>query len=231
MKKLLLLHGALGSKEQFGDLSEKLADSFEVHTMNFTGHGGGEIPSELFSMEMFAADIELYLDENNINEIDVFGYSMGGYAALQFAVDNPEKAGKIFTLATKFEWTPEIAEREVKMLDAEKIKEKVPKFAEELAMRHGVDKWKQVLMKTAEMMKALGESGGRHAGHPLHLDQINNEVLVGIGDSDKMVTLEETIKTFRILPNGKLLILPGTPHPLEVVDTEKLAEEIRRFFI
>src|SRR4249920_759545 len=133
MKRLLLLHGALGAREQFGDLAGKLKDSFEVHTINFTGHGGGDIPGIPFSMEMFREDIISYLDKNNISEIDIFGYSMGGYAALHTAVNSPGKIKKIFTLATKFEWTPQTAEREVKMLDAEKIKAKVPKFADELA--------------------------------------------------------------------------------------------------
>ncbi len=231
MKKLLLLHGALGAKEQFDELSAKLSSSFEVHTMNFTGHGGGEIPNEPFSMEMFRGNIISYLEENDIKEIDIFGYSMGGYAALHTALNSPGRIKKIFTLATKFEWTPEIAEREVKMLDAQKIKAKVPKFAEELAARHGENNWETVLLKTAEMMKGLGDSGGRHAGRPLHLDQINNEVQVGIGDSDKMVSLKESETASKALLNGRLIVLPGTHHPLEMVDAERLAREIKRFFI
>lgn len=230
MKKLLLLHGALGAKEQFNPLTEKLNSNYDVHTFNFQGHGRSAIPAEPFSIEMFAGDIISYLDENNINSIDIFGYSMGGYAALYAAINNPGRIGKIFTLATKFEWNPEIAEREIKMLDAEKIKQKVPKFAEELSKRHGADKWEIVLEKTAEMMKGLGESGGKHGGFPLQLDNINNEVLVGIGDSDKMVILEESKAASENLPNAKLIVLPGTPHPIELVDVDRLAEVIFNFF-
>ena len=38
-QKLLLLHGALGSKEQFTALNEQLSSEFEVHTLDFEGHG------------------------------------------------------------------------------------------------------------------------------------------------------------------------------------------------
>ena len=224
MKKLLLLHGALGSKDQFKELTKKLNGSYEIYSLNFSGHGGSVIPKEPFSMDMFAGNIISYLNDNSINEIDVFGYSMGGYAALHTAINFPERIGKIFTLATKFEWTPEIAERETVMLDAEKIKQKVPKFAEELALRHGENNWVRVLGKTTEMMRDLG------AGEPMLFGNIKNEVLVGIGDRDKMVTLEETITAYRSLPNSKLLVLPGTPHPLEMVDAERLAREIKSFF-
>ena len=226
MKNILLLHGAIGSSAQLEPLKNNLSGSFHVHTLNFTGHSGGEIPAEPFSIEMFAADIIRFIDKNGFTGIDIFGYSMGGYAALYAALKNPGKIGKIFTLATKFEWTPEIAEREIKMLDAEKIKLKVPKFAEELLMRHGADKWTIVLEKTAEMMHALGNNN--LLTHE-RLGEVNNEVLVGIGDSDKMVTLEETIAAYRSLPNAKLIVLPGTPHPIEHVDINRASTEIKEF--
>lgn len=225
MKKLLLLHGALGSKDQFTELITKLRGNYEVHAINFSGHGGKDIPAEPFTMEMFAKDIAGYLDEKNISEIDVFGYSMGGYAALLMELLSPGRIKKIFTLATKFEWSPEIAEREVKMLDAEKIKKKVPKFAEELAKRHGEGNWVKLLEKTAEMMRELGN------GNPLELNQLSNEVMVAVGDRDNMVSLEETITAYRAIPNAKLLVIPGTPHPIEQANIGILAEEIKRFLI
>lgn len=227
MNRILLLHGAIGAKDQFRVLRELLSAEMEVHTMNFTGHGGGEIPEEPFTIDMFAGDIIKYLDSNHMDEINVFGYSMGGYAALYAALNNPGRIGKIFTLATKFEWTPEIAEREVKMLDAQKMKIKVPKFAQELAKRHGEDKWEILLKKTADMMTGLGN---RNVLTAELMKQVNNKVLVGIGDSDKMVSLEETITAYRALPNANLIVLPATPHPIEMADSTRLSAEIKSFF-
>jgi pimeloyl-ACP methyl ester carboxylesterase len=225
MNQLLLLHGAIGAKDQLDDFKKILSDAHDVHTLNFTGHGGNELPEEPFTMDMFARDIIGYLDENNINVIDIFGYSMGGYAAIHTALNHKDRIGKIFTLATKFEWSPEIAEREIKMLDAEKIKAKVPKFAGELALRHGEDNWIKLLEKTAEMMRELGK------GKPLKLNQLSNEAMISLGDRDKMVSLEETIAAYRAIPNAKLLIIPGTPHPIEQINIGILADEIKRFLI
>ncbi|HAX49045.1 MAG TPA: alpha/beta hydrolase, partial [Bacteroidetes bacterium] len=102
MKKILLLHGAIGSQEQLEPLKIELSGKYEVHTFNFTGHGGSEIPHEPFSIEMFAGDIIDHVNSNDLAGIDIFGYSMGGYAALYAAHKNPGKIGRIFTLATKF---------------------------------------------------------------------------------------------------------------------------------
>ncbi len=226
MSSILLLHGALGSKEQFNELAGVLAESYDVHSFSFSGHGARELTGEPFSIELFAQEITDYITLNKLNGINIFGYSMGGYAALYAASKQPGLTGKIFTLATKFTWSPEIAAREVKMLDAEKIKAKVPQYARELANRHGADKWEKVLLKTSDMMTALGNnlllSG-------CVLNEIKNEVLVSVGDSDKMVSLEETISAYRSLPNAKLLVLPGTPHPLEQVDPVRLVYEIKKF--
>lgn len=225
MDNILMLHGALGSKKQFSALEKILSEKFNVYSLDFTGHGGNKIPDEPFSIRMFSDNILGWLNHNGIDKINIFGYSMGGYAALYLAKRNPERIGKIFTLATKFEWNEEIASREVKMLDAAKIKEKVPKFAEELKQRHGKD-WEKVLEKTADMMINLGKQ--------IELTEediasIENEILIGVGDSDKMVTLEESINVYRRLKNGKLIVLPDTPHPLEQVNFKSLGKEIEFF--
>jgi esterase/lipase len=167
------------------------------------------------------------VNDNKAGRINIFGYSMGGYVGLYLAKIYPEKIRKVFTLATKFRWNEEISALEVKMLDAAKIKEKVQMFADELKNRHGTN-WEKVLSKTAEMMTNLGRE------NTLKTDDysaIENEVLIGIGDRDKMATIEESIDVYRRLKSGRLLVLPNTPHPLEKVNTERLVYEIKGFFI
>jgi len=225
MQDLLLLHGAIGSKDQFAALTEKLKGHFNIHTLNFSGHGDANM-SGSFSIAAFADKVLEYIHSKDIQTIDIFGYSMGGFVALYLAKRHPEKIGKIFTLATKFLWTPEIAQREIRMLDAAKIAEKIPAFANELEKRHNTD-WKIVLQKTADMMVGLGEN------NPLQTEDykvIGNPVRIAIGDKDMMVTLEETIAVYRDLPNATFAVFPNTQHPIEKVDVERLAGEICSFF-
>lgn len=224
MNPLLLLHGAIGSSAQLKPIAAALTDR-EVHALDFSGHGGKPI-NGVFSIERFAADVLDFLDANHVAQADFFGYSMGGYVALFLAHTHPRRVGRILTLATKFEWSPEIAAKEIKMLDPEKITEKIPAFAAELEKRHTPNDWKQVLSQTAELMTGLGHEN-RLPAHDLA--SIAQTVRLMIGDRDTMVTLEETISVYRLLPNASLAVLPMTPHPIEKIAIDRLVQEIKSF--
>lgn len=223
MNKILLLHGAIGSSVQLEPLAEKLINDFKVNLLNFSGHGGKEISDEKFSIEMFAEDVLYFINRNKLEGINVYGYSMGGYVALYIARYYPGKINKIFTTATKFDWNEETSLKESKLLNPEKITEKIPEFANQLSERHSPENWKMVLNKTAEMMIELGKNPVLKEDD---FSKIENEVLVSVGDRDNMVSIEETADVYRKLKNGSLLILPDTPHPIEKINIDKLANEI-----
>ena len=226
MENLLLLHGALGAAPMLEPLKQKLQGQFLVHTLNFSGHGGRNLPQEPFSMDLFVRDILQFLDEKGIRSTHIFGYSMGGYAALCLALQHPQLVKSVFTLATKFAWSPETAAKETQLLNPGKLEEKVPKFAATLAQRHAPQDWKQVMQRTAEMMLHLGSAPVLTAEA---LQQVQAPVQVAVGDRDNMVSVEETLWAYRSLPNASLLVLPATQHPLERVSTQRLADEIGQF--
>ncbi|MBK9151549.1 MAG: alpha/beta hydrolase [Saprospiraceae bacterium] len=222
---LLLLHGALGSKSQFDALIPLLNTQYHTHSFDFSGHGADCYDNEL-SMELFCEDILRYMEKNQISECTLFGYSMGGYAALNFVGKHPERVNRIMTLGTKWAWSPDAAAREAAMLDPEIMMAKVPAFAEMLDKRHNGQGWKKLVYRTRELMHRLGESGEYDPGF-LHSIQI--PVLICVGSLDKMVSLEESDYVSKQIPNGNFKILDSTPHPLEKVDMHILAEEIKAF--
>lgn len=227
LNNILLLHGAIGSKEQFISLELALNNEYQVHKLSFAGHGGEAFPESELSISYFAKQVIDYLDSKQIDSIDIFGYSMGGYVALYMAIHYPNRVKRIFTFATKFDWSPESAKKESGMLNPEVIEIKVPAYAEQLKSIHGESNWKKLLNKTAEMMLAMSSYDYLNNES---LAKIENKVMVGIGDKDKMVSLEETIAAFRALQNSSLLVLPNTAHPFDRINLEVLTREIRSFF-
>jgi len=223
--KLLLLHGALGSTSQFEVLKEKLIPHFEVYAFNFSGHGSDTTNGD-FSIERFANDTLDFLDQHHLNSINIFGYSMGGYVALKLAKENPEKIYKVMTLATKFDWNPESAALENKKLIPEIIEEKIPQFAEALTERHFPNDWKTIVRKTASMMTELGNG---KAMKPEEFSSIGQQVLICVGEEDKMVSINESGAIANKLSHGKLKIIPGFKHPIESNDPEILADLIYSF--
>src|SRR5258706_16149806 len=112
MPPLLLLHGALGSKEQFDPLLPFLSEHVPVHSLSFTGHGSVPLADEPFSIELFCNEVLKWMDQEKIDCIDIFGYSMGGYVGLVLARRHPSRVNRVMTLATKFQWDEATAQRE-----------------------------------------------------------------------------------------------------------------------
>jgi pimeloyl-ACP methyl ester carboxylesterase len=218
--RTIFLHGALGSAKQM----QALASLIEADTecMDLPGHGARSNDDAPFDIERMAMAVAKCITQPE----DLFGYSMGGYVALYLAATQPDKVKRVVTLATKFHWTPEGADQEVRMLNAEKVKEKVPAFAALLETRHG-SQWPLVMERTAQMMLALGQ---QPILTPELLGSITCPVLLLRGTEDTMVSREETLWAQRHLTNAQFQQLEGQPHPLEKVDLSVIVNLFRETF-
>lgn len=225
-ESILLLHGALGTQAQFDSLKSILADQFTIHTMDFEGHGAWAATAP-FTMQRFTQNVIDYLNEQQIVKIHLFGYSMGGYVALQVAKEMPEKVDRVMTFATKFDWTPESAAKETRMLNPEKIAAKVPAFARSLEQAHQGNDWKGVLNRTADMMIGLGNGNGLQEED---MRQIQHDVQVTVGSNDRMVGSSESSKWAAFLPQGRFMELDGFEHVLLKNDQSSLAKVMTDFY-
>lgn len=223
-KNLILLHGALGASSELRSLATKLNEHFDVHVMEFQGHG--VTPSkDVFSITAFAEQLQRFIDGKNLKGAAVFGFSMGGYVALYLATQQPELMSRIVTLGTKFHWTPESAALEIRKLNPMKIQEKVPKFAAYLAQLHGESNWQELMQNTANMMLELGNNELLENRFSL----IQNPCFIGLGDSDDMVTIGESIRAVDQIPQAKFYSLEDTPHPINRVDLDRLGAKLCEF--
>lgn len=226
MEHLILLHGAIGSKQQLAPLQASLSAHYCVHTLNFYGHGGHNFVNKPFSIPLFAEQVIHYIKSISPQQVHIFGYSMGGYVALYIAKHYPTIAQKIITLGTKFYWDKHIAFKEAQQLQPAVIEQKIPAFAKILQERHTAQQWVNVLNQTADMLKAMGENN-----HFCETDyaSITSPVCVMLGDRDKMVTLQETINVYTNLFNAQMVVLPNAPHPIEQVHVGLLSYMIHYF--
>ncbi|WP_294670483.1 alpha/beta hydrolase [uncultured Fluviicola sp.] len=228
MKNLIILHGALGAKSQFEQLASQLSEHFHVYTLEFDGHGTKSTGAADFSIELFAQNLKDFMQQNDIQKPMIFGYSMGGYVALKLESLNPGSMEKLVTLGTKFDWNPESAEKEAKMLNAEKIEEKVPSFVAYLKSLHGENSWRTVLQATAKMMLELGNKPAlksydfHHIQVPVHLLR---------GEKDAMVTKEETAEVQHLLRNGSYTEIADWLHPINLVPSDQLAQQLLSLYL
>jgi len=224
---LLLLHGVLGTSTQFKQLIPLLKDKYDVHTLDFEGHGSSPPKNRPFRSKHFAENVLEYMKMNAVKAADIFGHSMGGHIGLYLARFYPKRIKRVFTLGTKFVWTPEIAKKENAFLDPKKLTEKVPQYAIELRGRHAACGFEKILEKVREMNVSIGK---KNELNDEDIQKINKKVRIGVGDRDYMASIEESVNVYRLLQHGELQIFPDTQHPLERVSFPNLAYSILNFF-
>lgn len=213
---IIILHGALGSRHQFDALLERCGSS--ARFIEFPGHGSTADQEAPWSIAAFTDHVANELEQIG-GKARIFGYSMGGYVAMYLAMQRPDLVSRILTVGTKLAWSPTTAEHEAARLDSEGILAKVPHFAADLMRRHGEDRWKIVLDKTASLMHDLGTTP---LLTPERVTTLEQPVRLCVGDRDVMVSIDETAALARALPNGQLAVLPGTRHPMEQLDLDQL---------
>ena len=223
---LIMLHGALGSSKQFERIAMHLSGGFVVYTPAFSGHGGAAYNPDGFSVEIFRDEIAGFMDTNSIEQAYIFGYSMGGYVGMLLAKSYPHRVSGLMTLGTRWVWSPEIAQREIGMLQPDIMERKVPEYTQLLESIHAPNDWKALVKRTSELMQELGENPLRDEDY----NSIYAPVRISIGDKDKMAGVVESYETFRKIPGASFWVLPETPHPFEHTDMGVLVREISSFF-
>ena len=227
LPKLLLLHGALGASDQMAPLALLLESRFQLHLPDLPGHGAAPLNGP-FTTPAFAENLIQWLDLQALGPLDVFGYSMGGYVALEVARQRPDLFRSIATLGTKFAWSPEVVKRELRLLDPEMIRSKVPTFADLLARRHKTLPWEEVLRHTGALMSGLGDAPLLTAET---LATVPHRVRIMVGDRDGTVSVEESAAAAKALPQGQLEVLPLTPHPFEKAPFPRIAASLTEFVL
>jgi len=90
---LLLLHGFTGSASTWRPFLPSWSRRFRVIAVDVLGHGQSDAPLNptRYSTECAVSDLAQLLDQLEVRQAHLLGYSMGGRLALSFAMVQPER--------------------------------------------------------------------------------------------------------------------------------------------
>ncbi|MDP1727926.1 MAG: alpha/beta fold hydrolase [Bacteroidota bacterium] len=88
-KSLIILHGFLGSLDNWHTLATRFGKSFNVFAIDQRNHGKTQ-HSPAHSIAFMVADLLEFVKEHKLSNISIIGHSMGGKVAMQFALEHPE---------------------------------------------------------------------------------------------------------------------------------------------
>lgn len=95
---VVLVHGLTSRSDDWGPVADRLVTSgHRVIGVNQRGHGGSTIGTEGFSAPRQGRDLQQVFAALDLDSIVLVGHSMGGIAAMSYAVDHPQDFGQRVT--------------------------------------------------------------------------------------------------------------------------------------
>lgn len=91
---LIILHGLLGSLDNWQTLAKQYAEHFTVFIIDLRNHGKSPHSSE-FSYDLMVQDILEFCNTHFIYHTHLLGHSMGGKVAMQFALTHSDYLEKL----------------------------------------------------------------------------------------------------------------------------------------
>ena len=107
---LVVLPGSFWTIKEMGEVVPQLATTRRVIAVELQGHGHTADIDRPLSYESMADDIAALIASLGLEQVDLFGYSLGGGVALQTAIRHPEVVRKLALASTAFKrdgWYPE----------------------------------------------------------------------------------------------------------------------------
>ena len=231
---LLLLHGFLGSGDDWDYIASQFEPDIRVLAPDLPGHGVAvDLQPSAYTMDGAADDLIQNLDHEGIHKTMAVGYSMGGRLALHLALRHPDRVDKLVMLSASPGLRTEDERARRRDLDCQRateIKADLGGFLQrwysmapfELLDSHTREALiaKRSWNNPAELQKSLeGMGTGAQSSHWEHLHQIRFPARAVAGARDtKFVAIaneiaEATVFDAVIIPDvGHALLNEGPEH-------------------
>ncbi len=200
---LVLLHGGGSTIDvTFSKVLPFFAENRRVIAVEEQGHGRTTDRDAPVTFETSADDVAALLRHLKVEQADIFGFSNGASVALQVAIRHPQLVRKL-VFASSFT-KREGAKPELWEFMRQADFSNMPQPLKDAFLRVNPDEQQLRTMhdKDAERMRNFPDVPDEQ------LSKIEAPTLIMLGDQD-IVKPEHGIELTRLLPNARLLILPG----------------------
>lgn len=245
---LLLLHGFTGSGETWMPLREPLGAGRTLLMVDLPGHGRSSVPADppRCALPRLADDLALLLDRLGHERVAVLGYSLGGRAALHFALRHSGRVSAL-VLESASPGITDPAERLARVRADEALADEI----ERNGVESFVERWERLplwashaslppavraaqralrLRNRAEGLACSLRGAGAGAEPPvldrLHALDVPALLVAGALDA-KYVALGRELE--RALPHARLAVVPEAGHAVHLERPTAFAAEVTAF--
>lgn len=90
----IIIHGLLGSSDNWMTLSKTFAEDFTVYLIDLRNHGHSPHSDE-FTVQSMIEDLLEFMKDQQLNSVIILGHSLGRWVAMNFAVRYHDKVDKL----------------------------------------------------------------------------------------------------------------------------------------
>jgi pimeloyl-ACP methyl ester carboxylesterase len=241
-----LLHGFPLDHQMWAAQIEALSGEFRVLAPDLRGFGQSQITEfdvEVgVPMEKYAADVIAVLDTLGLKQpVVLAGFSMGGYAAWQFALRYPERLRGLILCDTRAVADAEearagrmnMAAEALKTRSAEPALAMVPKLLSAATTKSRPEMVEQVremiLRQSPEAIAAAQRGMARRDNVTGRLGSVGCPAQVIVGADDVISPPREMHEIAYALPHARYAEIPGAGHMSPVENPEAVTEAMRSF--
>jgi 3-oxoadipate enol-lactonase len=237
---LILVHGLNGDLTGWVLIMPEFSKHYRTVALDVRGHGGTSKPDHPYSIKGFSEDLHEFLRKLRIPKAHIFGLSMGGAIAQQFAVDHPEMIRSLILVST-FSHIDDHAQRALTRLKASLAQGGYPAFFDEVVHLAFTPKYIAANPgPIAELKKkriainspvAIGRATDACLAFNLK-DQISKIViptLVVSGREDVFTPIHLAEQIHRSIGGSEWKILEGVGHSLHIESAPGLVQAVLDF--
>ena len=228
-KHILILHGFLGSGDNWISVSRKLNDiGFTIHLIDQRNHGRS-FHSEKFDYELMCEDLFNYIEYYNVINPILIGHSMGGKTAMRFSLKYPELIQKLIVLDTSPREYPVLHQAiidSLKEIDLsiyntrnsvdDKLKESIKQKDLRNFLMKNIYRTNDGKLNFRFNLRSLSKNIG-NIGKKIESDnQFNADVIFIKGENSEYINESDKESINILFPNSKFYIIPNAGHWLHV---------------
>jgi len=199
---LVLLHGGGSTiSTSFSRILPELAKTHQVIAIELQAHGHTGDRNAPVTFEQDAADVVELLQQLHISKADIFGFSNGGQTALEIGIKYPQSVNKL-VIASAFYKREGAPAWFWKGFDNPKFSDMPQVYKDEYLKINDQAALMNMFHKDVQRMKNFKDWTDED------IKSIQAPTLIVIGDQD-LTLPEHAVAMSRLLPHGRLAILPG----------------------
>jgi pimeloyl-ACP methyl ester carboxylesterase len=213
---VVLVHGYGVSSAYLLPLARALADRCAVYVPDLPGHGRSEDPEAPPTIESHAATLGEWLDALGVERPALVGNSMGCQVVTELAVQRPERVGPIVLSGPTVDPLRRSTRRQAFGALRDSIHE--PMRLSALAARDGIG-WNYAHLRAAARSVLADRIEDR-------LPSISQPAIVLHGERDGFVSRDWAEEVARLLPSGRLVVVPDEPHAVPFTQPALVADVV-----